>query len=64
MPAATSAKPSDDLDLVVTRIFDAPRELVFKMFTDPKHLQEFWGPKGFTEHCPRNGPAAGRRFPH
>ncbi len=48
MAAATEAKPSEDLGIIITRTFDAPRELVFKMFTDPKHLAEFWGPKGFT----------------
>lgn len=35
-------------DLVLTRIFDAPRELVFKVWTDPKHLAQWWGPRGFT----------------
>jgi len=33
---------------VITREFDAPRELVFKAWTDPKHLAQWWGPKGFT----------------
>jgi uncharacterized protein YndB with AHSA1/START domain len=47
MTTTIGAKPSEDLVLVVTRIFDAPRGLVFKMFTDPKHLAQFWGPKGF-----------------
>jgi uncharacterized protein YndB with AHSA1/START domain len=62
MPAATSAKPSEDLDLVVTRIFDAPRELVFKMFTDPKHLQQFWGPKGFKSTVLEMDPRPGGAF--
>jgi uncharacterized protein YndB with AHSA1/START domain len=35
-------------ELVITRTFDAPRELVFKAWTDPEHLQHWWGPKGFT----------------
>jgi uncharacterized protein YndB with AHSA1/START domain len=35
-------------ELAITRIFDAPRELVFKAWTDPKRLQRWWGPKGFT----------------
>lgn len=35
-------------DLVVTRIYDAPREVVFSLWTDPKHLREWWGPRGFT----------------
>ena len=37
--------------LIITRVFDAPRELVWKAFTDPKRMNEWWGPKGFTvEH--------------
>ncbi len=40
-------KPSKR-DLVITRIFDAPRELVFKTWTDPAHVALWWGPKGFT----------------
>lgn len=35
-------------DLRVTRVFHAPRELVFKAWTDPEHLPKWWGPKGFT----------------
>jgi len=35
-------------DLVITRVYDAPRELVFSLWTDPKHLAEWWGPRGFT----------------
>ena len=35
-------------ELVITRIFDAPRELVFKAWTDPEHMKRWWGPKGFT----------------
>ncbi len=38
---------SDDL-LVYTRIFDAPRELVFACLTEPAHLTHFWGPTGVT----------------
>jgi uncharacterized protein YndB with AHSA1/START domain len=34
--------------LVVTRIFDAPRELVFEAFTTPSHLMSWWGPHGCT----------------
>ncbi len=34
--------------IVGTREFDAPRELVFAAFTDPRHLAEWWGPNGFT----------------
>lgn len=35
-------------EIVITRIFNAPRELVFKAWTDPQHIAQWWGPKGFT----------------
>jgi uncharacterized protein YndB with AHSA1/START domain len=34
--------------VVITRLFDAPRELVWKAWTDPNHLMRWWGPEGFT----------------
>lgn len=34
--------------VVVSRVFDAPRTLVFKAFTTPEHLTRWWGPKGWT----------------
>jgi uncharacterized protein YndB with AHSA1/START domain len=34
--------------LVVTRVFDAPRELIWEAWTDPKYVAQWWGPKGFT----------------
>ena len=49
-PADTS-----DREILVTRVFDAPRALVFEAWTDPKHLRAWWGPNGFTTHHPRNG---------
>jgi len=36
--------------MVVTKVFDAPRELVWKAWTDPKYIMQWWGPKGFS--CP------------
>ncbi len=35
-------------ELIITRIFDAPRELVWNAWTEPEHLQRWWGPKDFT----------------
>ena len=35
-------------EMVSTRILNAPRELVFKVWADPLHLAQWWGPKGFT----------------
>jgi uncharacterized protein YndB with AHSA1/START domain len=42
------ATNAGERELVITRTFDAPRDLVFKAWTDPEHLQHWWGPKGFT----------------
>jgi uncharacterized protein YndB with AHSA1/START domain len=38
----------DPRSIIGMRIFDAPRDLVFAAFSDPKHLAEWWGPNGFT----------------
>ncbi|HEY6280285.1 MAG TPA: SRPBCC family protein [Burkholderiales bacterium] len=35
-------------EIVITRVFDAPRELVFNAWVDPKQVVHWWGPKGFT----------------
>jgi uncharacterized protein YndB with AHSA1/START domain len=35
-------------ELVITRIFDAPRELVWKAWTDPELMKRWWGPENFT----------------
>ncbi len=35
-------------DLVLTRVFNAPRERVWKAWTDAKQLAQWWGPAGFT----------------
>ena len=44
-----SEKPeASEWDLVMTRVFDAPRALVFKAWTDTRHVAQWWGPKGFT----------------
>jgi len=47
------AKNSIDLDtdprsIIGSRLLDAPRELVFLAFTEPRHLAQWWGPNGFT----------------
>lgn len=35
-------------ELMITRVFDAPRALVWKAWTDPEHLMRWWGPEHFT----------------
>ena len=37
-----------DRTLVLTRICDAPRDLVFSAWTEPERAARWWGPKGFT----------------
>jgi uncharacterized protein YndB with AHSA1/START domain len=37
-----------DREIVITRVFDAPRELVWNAWTDPKQVVQWWGPRGFT----------------
>jgi uncharacterized protein YndB with AHSA1/START domain len=38
--------------MIVTRVFDAPRELLWKAWTEPQYVMQWWGPKGFTApHC-------------
>jgi uncharacterized protein YndB with AHSA1/START domain len=47
--AATSSidLDSDPKVMVGTRLLDAPRQLVWSVWTDPKHLSQWWGPNGF-----------------
>ncbi|MFC7375615.1 SRPBCC family protein [Brachybacterium sp. GCM10030267] len=35
-------------EIVVSRVIDAPRELVYEAFTETRHLAQWWGPEGFT----------------
>jgi len=44
----TTTVYSDDADLVWERIFDAPRELVWRALTDPDRIPRWWGPHGST----------------
>jgi uncharacterized protein YndB with AHSA1/START domain len=37
-----------DREIVISRVLDAPQELVFKAWTDQKHVEQWWGPRGFT----------------
>jgi uncharacterized protein YndB with AHSA1/START domain len=48
MGASSNVSTGAGFECVITRIFDAPRELVFEMWTDPKHLAKWFGPKDFT----------------
>ena len=37
-----------DKEIYITRVFDAPRELLWEAMTNPKHVVNWWGPRGFT----------------
>lgn len=37
-----------DREIVITRVLNAPCELVFKVWTEPEHVAQWWGPTGFT----------------
>jgi uncharacterized protein YndB with AHSA1/START domain len=45
---ADATRMPKETDFLLTRIFDAPRELVFEMWSDPKHVVKWWGPEHFT----------------
>ena len=48
--------------MVVTRVIDAPREIVWKAFTQPEYVQQWWGPKGFTSPSCRSDFRVGGMF--
>lgn len=44
----TNQSNTADREIVIVRSFNAPRELVFEAWTNPKHVINWWGPTGFT----------------
>jgi uncharacterized protein YndB with AHSA1/START domain len=48
MATRSPLKSTSGEDFTTSRIFDAPRDLVWKAFTEPQHLKHWWGPKGFS----------------
>jgi uncharacterized protein YndB with AHSA1/START domain len=47
-PGATTFRILSDHEVEMTRVFDAPRELVFAAYTDAKQIPHWWGPRGVT----------------
>lgn len=43
-----TAAQAGDREIVISRVFDASRELVFDAWTKEEHLAKWWGPQGFT----------------
>ena len=48
MAASFADTTSSDREIRISRTFQAPPELVWEAFTNPKHVEKWWGPKGFT----------------
>ncbi len=44
----TAKNDTADREIVITREFAAPRDLVWKVWTQPEHIANWWGPRGFT----------------
>jgi uncharacterized protein YndB with AHSA1/START domain len=53
MNDTSAGSTTSDREIVIRRVFDAPRPLVWKAWTDPQHIDRWWGPTGF-----RNATAA------
>lgn len=45
---ATTRASYGERSVTITRTFDAPRSLLFRLWTDPQHLARWWGPRSFT----------------
>jgi len=58
---AAAAKPNERT-VTITRIFDAPRVLVFKAWTEADRIAQWWAPDGFTIPVCEADPRAGRTF--
>jgi uncharacterized protein YndB with AHSA1/START domain len=48
MNATIEKSSTADREIASTRVFDAPRDLVFDAWTSPEHVAQWWGPNGFT----------------
>jgi len=45
---ALAQSATADREIVISRVIDAPRALVFEAYTEVRHLSQWWGPEGFT----------------
>ena len=58
----TTTTKSTQPTMLLTRIINAPRELVYKAWSDPKQMEQWWGPKGFTASGAKLDPKPGGIF--
>jgi hypothetical protein len=62
---ARAIEETVDREFVVSRVFDAPRELVFEAWTEAKHMARCWGLRSMTNPvCAMDGCAAGKWLSH
>ena len=43
-----TASPTSDREIIISRVLNAPVELVWEVWTNPEHIKNWWGPNGFT----------------
>ena len=48
MATSLILQTTPDREIVTTRVFHYPRQIVFRAWTEPEQLKKWWGPKGFT----------------
>jgi uncharacterized protein YndB with AHSA1/START domain len=53
-----------DQEFVISRVFNAPRELVFRMWTDPRHALHWWGPRDYPAVHMEMDPRPGGQWRH
>ena len=58
--AARAAQP-DENTIVITREFDAPRDLLFAVWTEPHHVEKWFGPEGFSTRVEKQDLRVGGR---
>ncbi|HZD54929.1 MAG TPA: SRPBCC domain-containing protein [Candidatus Aquicultoraceae bacterium] len=59
---SSAARQPEEQALVITRVFDAPRETVFRAWTEPERMKRWWGPKNFTTPVIRIDPRPGGAY--
>jgi uncharacterized protein YndB with AHSA1/START domain len=63
-PNPTTVESASEREIVIARTFDAPRELVWELWTKPEHIARWWGPQGFTTSIEEFDLRTGGRFKH
>jgi uncharacterized protein YndB with AHSA1/START domain len=62
MGASSNVSSNAGFEVVITRVFDAPRSLVFRAWTDPEMLLHWFGPKDFTATIIQNDARTGGEY--